>query len=126
MLRFKLPGMASQGAHAHAGQARQPTAPSRHALSPEHHVAQQAALREEAAASWSLAVTTRKDSPVRVRRPMYEALLRLEVEGAAVVDRQLHAEDLALSADTCCCIWMEESLKVCPLPSMQISSSRDS
>ncbi len=81
----------------------------------QHRVAQPAAFGEEAAASWSLAVTTRKDSPVRVRRPLYEALLRLEVEGAAVVDRQLPAEDVALSADACCCIWTEDSLKVCPL-----------
>ena len=56
---------------------------------------------------------------MRVRRPLYEALLRLEAEGAAVVDRQLRAEDLALSADTCCCIWTEDGLKVCPPPNMQ-------
>ena len=47
------------------------------------------------------------------RRPLYEAMLRLEREGAALVDRQLHGEDIALSADTCCCIWTEDSLKVC-------------
>ena len=50
---------------------------------------------------------------MRARRPLYEAMLRLEREGAALVDRQLHEEDLALSAGTCCCIWSEDSLKVC-------------
>ena len=49
---------------------------------------------------------------MRMRRPLYEALLRLEAEGAAVVDRQLRAEDVALSAGACCCIWTEDSLKV--------------
>ena len=56
---------------------------------------------------------------MRVRRPLYEALLRLEAEGAAVVDRQLRGEDIALSADTCCCIWTEDGLKVCHPPNMQ-------
>lgn len=50
---------------------------------------------------------------MRTRRPLYEAMLRLERDGAALVDRHLHGEDLALSADTCCCIWTEDSLKVC-------------
>lgn len=50
---------------------------------------------------------------MRLRRPLYEALLRLEREGAAVVDRPLHGEDIALSAETCCCIWTEASLKAC-------------
>ena len=70
------------------------------------------AFNEAAAASWSVAVTTRKDSAVRAQRSLYEAMLRLEREGAAMVDRQLHGEDIALSADTCCCIWTEDSLKV--------------
>ena len=58
-------------------------------------------------------MTTRKDSAVHARRPLFEAMLRLEREGAALVDRQLQGEDIALSADTCCCIWTEDSLKVC-------------
>ena len=100
---------------AHAGHDRRPTAAFRPATSPKHRLTHLAAPMEEAAASWSLALTTRKDSPVRMRRPLYEALLRLEAEGAAVVDRRLRAEDLALSAGTCCCIWTEDSLKVRPL-----------
>ncbi len=85
---------------------------SEHAPTAEHQIAQPASLREEAPATWSFAVTSRKESIVHTRRPLYEGLLRLEREGAAVVDRQLHAEDIALSADTCCCIWTEDSLKV--------------
>ena len=50
---------------------------------------------------------------MRARRSLYAALLRFEREEAAVVDRPLHWEDIALSAETCCCIWMEASLKAC-------------
>ena len=32
-----------------------------------------------------------------------------------MVDRQLRAEDIVLSADTCCCIWTEDSLQARPL-----------
>lgn len=115
-LRYPCPIFSAQAwllrdTHADAGHDGQPAAPSRHATSGQHH-AQPAAFGAEAAASWSLAITTRKSSPVRARRPMYEALLRLEAQSAAVVDRQLHGEDIALSADTCCCIWTEASLKV--------------
>lgn len=64
------------------------------------------------APSWSLAINTRSDSLSRSRRGLHNALLQLENEGAAVVDRNLSCADLALSATTCCCIWTEESLKV--------------
>lgn len=100
-----------------AGHAAHPVAACKDAAATKGQLAppvQPAASREETAASWSVAVTTRKDSAVRTRRPLYEAVLRLEREGAAVVDRDLQAEDIALSADTCCCIWTEDRLKVCP------------
>ena len=50
---------------------------------------------------------------VRSRRSLYEALLRLECEGAVVVERDMPAADLALSASTCLTIWPEASLQVC-------------
>ena len=50
---------------------------------------------------------------MRARRSLYAVLLQLEREEAAVVDRSMHWEDIALSAETCCCIWTEASLKAC-------------
>lgn len=52
-------------------------------------------------------------SVLRSRRGLYEALLRLEREGAVVVERDMPAADLALSASTCLNIWPESSLQVC-------------
>jgi hypothetical protein len=43
---------------------------------------------------------------------MYEALLRLEREGCAVVDRAMtHPADLALSASACAAVWTEDALQ---------------
>ena len=65
------------------------------------------------AAQLSVAINASPDSTVRRRRPMYEALLGLEREGCAVVDRQMtHPADLALSASACCAVWTEEMLTV--------------
>ena len=59
-------------------------------------------------------VSNSPSSLVRSRRRLHEALLQLEREGAAIVDRSLHSADLALSTDACCCIWTEDRLKVDP------------
>lgn len=65
-----------------------------------------------AADEWCLAVNSSDASVLRSRRGLYEALLRLEREGAVVVERNMPAADLALSASTCLNIWPESSLQV--------------
>jgi hypothetical protein len=48
---------------------------------------------------------------VRSRRGLYESLLRLEREGAVVVERDMPAADIALSASTCLSLWPESSVQ---------------
>ena len=58
-------------------------------------------------------VNTDAQCLVRRRRRLYEAVLQLEAERMAVVDRGLPCSaDLALSANTCFCVWTEDALKV--------------
>lgn len=59
-----------------------------------------------------MAVNSSSASLVRSRRSLYEAVLRLEREGALVVERNMPAADLALSASTCLSLWPESSLQV--------------
>lgn len=62
-------------------------------------------------------VNTDPHSLIRRRRPLYEAVLRLEADMMAVVDRRLPSTaDLALSAHSCFCAWTEDALKVPFLP----------
>ncbi|KAK9842540.1 hypothetical protein WJX81_005070 [Elliptochloris bilobata] len=65
----------------------------------------------DAGGDWCLAVNSSAASVVRSRRGLYEALLCLEREGAVVVERDMLAADLALSASTCLSIWPEASLQ---------------
>jgi hypothetical protein len=48
---------------------------------------------------------------VRSRRGLYEALLGLERESAVVVERDMPAADIALSASTCLSLWPESSVQ---------------
>lgn len=66
----------------------------------------------DALGEWCVAVNSSSASLVRSRRGLYEALLRLEREGAVVVERCMPAADLALSASTCLTLWPEASLQV--------------
>ena len=65
------------------------------------------------AGEWCLAVNSSDASVLRSRRGLYEALLRLEREGAVVVERDMPAAHLALSASTCLNVWPESSVQVC-------------
>ena len=61
---------------------------------------------------WSVAVNSDPGCAVRQNRRLYEALLRLEQEGCAVVDRAMaHPADLVLSASACAAVWTEDALK---------------
>ena len=57
-----------------------------------------------------LVVTTNPDCLIRRRRSLYEALLHLERQNAAVIERDLPYVDLVLSPSACLCIWTEEQL----------------
>lgn len=67
---------------------------------------------------WVVVASCAKRSHLSQRREMYQAVLQLEREGAAVVDRDLRCEDLALSASTCLCIWTEKSFQASFNPSL--------
>ena len=53
----------------------------------------------------SLAIALQPFSLLRARRPLYEAVLRLEASNISVVERALRGPDIALTPDTCLCIW---------------------
>ena len=55
-------------------------------------------------------VSTNPDSLLRLRRSLYEALLFLEQQNAAVVERELMHVDIVFSPSVCLCIWTEEQL----------------
>lgn len=67
-----------------------------------------AAAAAGAAGEWPLVISTE----LHQRRDLYEAVLRLEQAGAAVVERPLGDAALALSASACVCFWMEQALQV--------------
>ena len=48
----------------------------------------------------------------KARRPLYEAVLRLESSGICIVERALRGPDIALTPDTCLCIWEGASYQV--------------
>ena len=69
LISFRSLAEVLRAVHAHAGHDRHPAAAFRHGVSAQPSLAQPPAVGQEAAASWSLAVTTRKDSPVRNKAP---------------------------------------------------------
>ncbi len=78
------------------------------------------AIPEEAAPQVAACVVVNTDTHclIRRRRRLYEAVLQLEADKVAVVDRRLPCSaDLALSAESCFCAWAEDALKVtgCPI-----------
>ena len=52
-----------------------------------------------------------QDSEIRRRRKLYEAILQLERGGATVLEQELRAPDIALSASTCLYLCTEAGLQ---------------
>ena len=58
-----------------------------------------------------MVLSSSRDSTVRRRRRLYEAVLQLERGGATVLERELRSPDAALSASTCLLLCTEASLQ---------------
>ncbi|KAK9868896.1 hypothetical protein WJX84_008253 [Apatococcus fuscideae] len=71
----------------------------------EPAAAPNADLPAEEPPACSLAIALQPFSLLRARRPLYEAVLRLEASNISVVERALRGPDIALTPDTCLCIW---------------------
>ncbi|KAK9831272.1 hypothetical protein WJX74_010077 [Apatococcus lobatus] len=63
----------------------------------------------EGAASCCIAIDLQSSDLLQKRRPLYEAVLRLESSGISIVERALRGPDIALTPDTCLCIWEASS-----------------
>ena len=62
-----------------------------------------------------MVLSSSRDTTVRRRRTLYEAILQLERGGATVLEQELCSLDAALSASTCLCLCTEASLQASSL-----------
>lgn len=79
-------------------------------LSAPHTIA--AGGLEEETASSCIAMDVQSSALLRARRPLFEAVLRLESSGICIVERALRGPDIALTPDACLCIWEGASYEV--------------